>query len=408
MSVPLIAEGYRVVEVSDYVFVPVAGAVLASLGADVIKVEHHERGDAMRGVQIQRRLDAPPGTPEGPGLLPANLGKRSIGINLGTAEGREVLYALVREADVFLTNRTTPVAKKLGIDLESIRAQNPRIVYAHGTAHGTRGPEGDRGGFDTSDFWYRGGVAAATHVPDAELPPGLPAPGFGDLTSGHHLVAGVLGALLHRERTGEALTVEVSLLGSALWSMGYGIASSTASGRLLEQNPRGRATNPLHDVYRTRDGKFVNMCSLQGMKYFAEFCTILGLNDLAVDERFATEAGFVANAAEATRIFAERIATISFHDFMAMMHGYSGQWAPIQDTLDLASDVQVVANDYLTDLTVPSGNTMKVARPPVQFNGAVGDILPAPGFNEHGDAILTELGMTETEILDLKIAGAVT
>jgi crotonobetainyl-CoA:carnitine CoA-transferase CaiB-like acyl-CoA transferase len=406
MSMPLVAKGIRVVEVSDFYFVPLAGGVLACWGADVIKIEHHERGDAMRGVRNQAPgfLESRPTV----GVGQVNRGKRSIGVNLASDEGREVLYALVREADVFITNRMNPTIRKLRFGPEEIRAQNPNIIYARGTAHGSRGPEADSGGFDASDYWYRGGIAAGLHMPDAEMPPYIPSPGFGDSTTGFHLAGGIMSALFHRERTGEALNVEASLLAAGLWSMGAAIAISSKSGEPVKQNPHGMARNPLDDIYRTEDGGLINIGCLQGFRYFAEFCYVLGLDEVANDERFGTQEGFQEHADELSKIFAATIGGFTFDEFIERLKPFSGQWAAVNDACTVASDVQVMANGYLADMNDDPANVMKDVTPPVQFNGRPAELLQPPIFNEHGDEILKELGMSEDEIINLKIAGAVT
>jgi crotonobetainyl-CoA:carnitine CoA-transferase CaiB-like acyl-CoA transferase len=407
MTAPLIADGIRVVEVADFVFVPVVGAILASWGANVVKVEHHERGDAMRGLSTRQTAGVKPHIAGAVNTNLMNRGKRSIGINLASPEGRKVLYSLIENADVFLTNRTQSVIEKLGITVDDVRQVNPHVIYARGTAHGSKGPEGARGGYDTADFWYRGGVAAGAHVPDAELPPSLPSPGFGDITSGHHLAAGVLGALYHRERTGEALSVEVSLLGSALWSMSTAVSLSGQTGKPLMQNPHGTSTNPLHDIYRTKDG-FVNMCTMQSHPYLNEFCDLMGLDGVTTDERFSSHTAVAAHSAELTQIIATAIGAMTSDEFKDRMVTYSGQWAPVQDSVDVAMDPQVIANGYIGSMPTTDGSSIEAVVPPVQFNGSPAALTAAPAFNEHGDEILGELGISVEEMIELKIAGAVT
>lgn len=407
MTAPLIAEGIRVVEVADFVFVPVAGAILASWGASVVKVEHHERGDAMRGLSTQQTAGVKPHIAGAVNTNLMNRGKRSIGINLASPAGRKVLYSLIENADVFLTNRTQSVIEKLHITAEDVRRVNPSIIYARGTAHGSKGPEGASGGYDTADFWYRGGVAAGAHVPDAELPPSLPSPGFGDITSGHHLAAGILGALYHRERTAQALSVEVSLLGSALWGMSTAVSLSGQTGKPLVQNPHGTSTNPLHDIYRTKNG-FVDMCTMRSHPYLNEFCDLMGLDGVASDERFINHTAVAAHSGELTKIIEAAIGSMTTAEFKDRMATYSGQWAPVQDSVDVATDPQVIANGYIGSQPTADGGHIEAVVPPVQYNGSPAVVASAPDFNEHGDEILEELGITVEEMIELKIAGAVT
>src|SRR5688572_8070438 len=188
-----VLEGVRVLEVAIYAFGPAAGAVLADWGADVVKVEHPESGDPLRGLVAY-------GVKPGEGGVTylweiLNRGKRSVGIDIGTAEGRDVLLHLVDEADVFVTNFLAPARRRLGIDVDDLLARNPRLVYARATGHGPLGPDADKGGYDGVSFWARSGVSVAAMPPEAAYPIPLPGPAYGDIQSGAHLAGGVAAAL---------------------------------------------------------------------------------------------------------------------------------------------------------------------------------------------------------------------
>ncbi|MBJ7483149.1 CoA transferase [Brevundimonas sp.] len=152
-----VMKGVRVLEVAQFTFVPAAGAVLADWGADVIKIEHPVRGDTQRGFVNMGGVKVDPlrnMLVEHP-----NRGKRSVGIDISTEEGRQLIYEIAATADVFLTNYLPSVRQKLGFDVEQIRAANPNIIYARGSAYGDKGPERTAGGFDNTAFWTRGGLA---------------------------------------------------------------------------------------------------------------------------------------------------------------------------------------------------------------------------------------------------------
>ena len=155
-------DGVRVLEVGIYAFAPAAGAVLADWGADVVKVEHPEAGDPLRGLVAY-------GVKPGEGGVTylwevLNRGKRSVGIDIATDDGRELLLSLCEGADVFLTNFLAPACHRLGIDADSVRARNPRIIYARGTGHGPKGPDADKGGYDGVSFWARSGREHRRHA----------------------------------------------------------------------------------------------------------------------------------------------------------------------------------------------------------------------------------------------------
>ena len=203
-------EGIKVLEVAMYGFVPSAGAVLREWGADVIKVEHAVTGDPQRGLRQTGMLRVE-GDPN-PNIEHANRGKRSIGLDMSVPEGKEVLYELARRSDVFLTSFLPGTRQKFGIDVDDIRAVNPTIIYARGSALGPRGEEATKGGYDMTAFWCRAGTAATitpAGMPGMIAPPG---PAYGDTISGTNLAGGIAAALLKRERTGEPSVVDVSLL----------------------------------------------------------------------------------------------------------------------------------------------------------------------------------------------------
>ncbi|HEY8216809.1 MAG TPA: CoA transferase, partial [Acidimicrobiia bacterium] len=255
---PDVLSGFRVLDVSTHGVVPIAGSVLASWGADVVKIEDPEHGDIMRGGTV---WGVPP--PEGGSCHLYHIfnhGKRSAAINLKHERGHEALLRLVDTSDVFLTSFLSPVRRRLGIDVDDIRARRPDIVYARNTGRGTKGPEAELGGFDATSFWSRAGLAAATSAPEQGLPTAMPAPAFGDSQTGFALAAGVVAALLHRERTGAGTVVDTSLLNTGMWSMQTAIVTSTMLGaEELRRPPRGSGA-PLVNSYRTRDGRHVHLC----------------------------------------------------------------------------------------------------------------------------------------------------
>ena len=177
-----VMKGFRVLDVSQFMFVPTAGALLADWGADVIKIEHPTRGDTQRGFINIGGIELDP--QRNTGVEHANRGKRSVGIDLAKPEGQQLLYEIARTADVFLTNYLPAPRQKLKIDLEHIRTVNPGIIYARGSALGDKGGERENGGFDSTIFWTRSGIgnALTPEEIDGHLIQGIP--GFGDSIGG--------------------------------------------------------------------------------------------------------------------------------------------------------------------------------------------------------------------------------
>jgi crotonobetainyl-CoA:carnitine CoA-transferase CaiB-like acyl-CoA transferase len=317
-----------------------------------------------------------------------------------------VLLELARRADVFLTSFLPGHRKKFGMDVEDIRAVNPKIIYARGSALGPRGIEAEKGGYDMTAFWCRAGTAASITPPGTEGMVGPPGPAYGDTISGTNLAGGIAAALLKRERTGEPSTVDVSLLGSGLWAMGHTIALTSHLNQLMVAPPpgvHGSPINPLVGVYATKDNRYISLVMMQPTKFWADVCRHVDREDLIDDPRFATVESIAEHTAEAVEILREVIATRTLPEWSARFATLAGPWAPVQDTLQAAEDAQVRANDYI----VRAGELELVANP-VQFDVAAPHTGPAPAFAEQTDEVLEELGLDWDRIIELKTVGAVT
>lgn len=403
-----VMKGIRILEVAEHTFVPAASAVLADWGADVIKVEHAERGDAMRGLGRTGVMNLS-------GAVHvlyehSNRGKRSIGIDLMKPEGLEVLYAIARTADVFLTNKLPGILAKLKIDVDDLRKVNPKIIYVRGTSFGARGDDKDRGGYDMTAFWCRAGNAAS--VSPAALPGVLPQPGpaWGDSMGGMTIAGGIAAALLKRERTGEPSVVDVSLLATGMWALSAAIALSLQMNNAWSTAmPGGNASfNPLVALYETSDQRWVSLVMLQGFHYWADFCAHIDRPELATDPRFDSAEKLGANATEAVGLLRDVFRTRTLAEWTAKFRTLKGQWAPVQNSLEIASDPQARANGYLAGAKTREGVDFELVSTPVQFDEQPTPTSRGPEFNEHGDEILQELGLDMEKILALRVAGAVT
>jgi crotonobetainyl-CoA:carnitine CoA-transferase CaiB-like acyl-CoA transferase len=404
-AVTAIMQGVRILEVAEHTFVPAASALLADWGAEVIKIEHVERGDAMRGLAAT-----------GVGILStdvhvilehSNRGKQSLGLDLTSEDGLDILYRLAATCDVFLTNKLPGVRAKLKIDLDDIRKAHPSIIYVRGTGQGERGPDADKGSYDILSYWHRAGLSMGVQQADAEHLTPPPAPAFGDSIGAMTIAGGIMGALFHRERTGEATTVDVSLLSIGLWSIGAAMALSLQLDQPWGPPPPGTTNNPLVTSYRAKDGTFISFSCLQAGRYWAEACELLGRPELATDERFADAAAIRENAADAARLLGEAVAERTAEEWREQLAGFSGQWTVVQNTIQAAHDPQTIANGYLADCATSDGTPFTLAAAPIQYNGVPAQPARAPEFNEHGDAILAGLGIDWDAIVDLKVRGVV-
>ncbi|WP_029429581.1 CaiB/BaiF CoA-transferase family protein [Blastococcus sp. URHD0036] len=411
MSRPM--EGVRIVELAQFTFVPASGAVLADWGADVIKIEHAETGDAQRGLVSILGLDQGVASKtffpimEGP-----NRGKRSIGLDLETAGGRRVFEELIRGADVFVTNFREPTRKKLGVDVDDVRAINPQVIYMRGTGMGPNGDEGPNGGYDQTAFWARSGHADAITPAglDALLP--MPTGAYGDNIGGMTIAGGIAAALYKRAATGAPSVIDVSLLGVGLWTSSFGINASLLAGAPMPKMApmkHGSPRNPLSGgAYKTSDERWIQLGMLQPGRYWPEICERLGRPELVTDERFDTGQKVIDNAAVAAEYVAEMIGALTLEEFRARMKGAQGQWALVQNYHEAGLDSQARANGYIGRVTDVDGIERELVLAPVQFDGEPPVIDRAPQHAEHTDEILRELGIDDDELIALKIEGAVT
>ncbi|HEY3844421.1 MAG TPA: CaiB/BaiF CoA-transferase family protein [Acidimicrobiales bacterium] len=403
MAGPL--DGYRVVEVAAWTFVPAAGAVLADWGADVLKVEHPETGDPQRGLIASGIVPSAGGVNyimEQP-----NRGKRSIGIDISTPDGLEILLRLVETADVFVTNFLPGSCERLGIGLDAIRARNPKIIYARGHGQGVRGDRAGRGGFDLAVYWAQSGIADALTVTEGSYPPFQRA-AFGDVVGGQTIAGGIAAALLKRERTGEPSVIDVSLLHLGLWQLSADVVASGVIGQRVPKYDRSEMPSPLTNVYKTSDGRFLYLVYLQADRFWSEIChKVLERPDLVEDERFATAAVRFQHRKECIEIFDEIFASQPLAYWRERLDAIGGVWGPVHNALEVHNDPQVIANGYLPELTDDNGSTFRLVSNPVQFDETPPQLRRAPNHGEHTDEILLEMGDDWERIIALKESGAI-
>ncbi|MET0269719.1 MAG: CoA transferase [Sphingomonas sp.] len=403
MSGPL--AGIRIVEVAMWAFVPAAGGMLSDMGASVIKVEP-PTGDPLRGLQIG---NAAPGDH---GFVLSwesyNRGKRSITLDLRQPAGIEVLYRLLEDADVLLTNLLPPARRRMGIDADTIRARFPNLIYAAGSGVGQHGPEAEKGGYDAISYWARAGIASSLTAADADYPIQPPGPAFGDTTAAAMLAGGVAAAIAKRALTGEASAIDVSLLATGMWQMQRPISQATIEHVVSLPRPtREQASNALVNTYRTADDRFVALCMLQGQRYWPGFCAAAGRPDLAEDERFATDAARRRNIAECVATLDALFAAHTLAEWRGMLARQEGQWDVLQHVGELHGDPQVVANRYIQPVDYGGGRVMPMVSVPIQFDGAPLAPRPAPALGADSDAILADLGYDEDAVIGLRMADVV-
>ena len=397
--------GVRVLEVAAWTFVPAAGAVLAEWGAEVIKVEPREGGDPQRGLVTMGLVPEAAGGVNYMIEMP-NRGKKSIGVNLAAPGGREVVLALAKTCDVFLTSYLPGRRERFGIDIDDIRAVNPDIIYVRGSGYGPQGSDANRPGYDGVSFWSRGGVCDAL-TPDG-VAPIKQTPAFGDLLGGMTIAGGIAAALYKRKATGVASVVDVSLLGLASYAMTPQVTAADLYGELpLPTFGHADAPNPLVGDYRTKDDRCVTLMMLQRDKFYDEFMTLIGRADLIDDPRFAPGAPRFDNRVELIGILDDVFARRTLDEWRQALAPLSGAWGLQQQAGELVADPAVVANGYIPEVTAMSGSVYRLPTNPVQFDEQQVVPVGAPEHGQHTEEVLMDAGMDWDDIDRYKQQGAI-
>jgi crotonobetainyl-CoA:carnitine CoA-transferase CaiB-like acyl-CoA transferase len=392
-------EGIRVLDLTVFQQGTYSTAMLADLGADVIKVEGPDTPDLGRwsgAVAAQ--------TPLNSYFHSLNRGKRAICIDLKHERGREVFHRLVKDADVFVSNMRRPALARLGCDYQTLSQINPRLIYGRASGYGPNGPDADRGSMDILGQ-ARGGIMSQTGDPDRGPKPAGVA--IADHVGAMSMAFGLAIALLHRERTGEGQEVDASLLGGQLCIQTFNITDYLWAGR-----QRGRAKragpNPTWSTYQGSDGKWFAL-GMNWQRYWSRIAATVDRPEWAEDERYATLEARLANADElfaefdaifATQPAAEWVRRFTEADLLATL---------VNDYEAVSKDPQVLSNDYITEVKRGDGEPpVRMVGLPVIFSKTPGYIRGiGPEFGQHTEEVLQEAGLSWDELTELREAGVI-
>ncbi len=379
-------KGVRVIELARILAGPWAGQMLADLGADVIKVESPEGDDTRKwGPPFVKGKD-------GENLSAAyyhacNRGKRSIAVDFSTPEGAETVRKLVARADVLIENFKLGGLKKYGLDYESLKAINPRLVYCSITGFGQSGPYAPRAGYD---FIVQGmsGLMSITGAPDGE--PQKVGVAVTDIFTGLYSVIAIQAALRHAEATGEGQHVDMALFDSQISVLANQNLNFLVSGTPPKRMGNAHPNIAPYEVLPVSDGHFI--LAVGNDSQFAKFCAVAGLDGLPTDPDFATNAARVANRVRLREYMLAALAKFTRDDLLARLEATGVPASPINDIGQMFDDPQAIARGMRLDLDDGHGNTLPSVRAPMVMPGTplVYD-RPSPRLGEHTAEILAEL-----------------
>jgi len=396
-------EGIRVIECGMWMAGPWASMMLGDLGAEVIKVEDPTLGDPSRGFTVLWGKQVGLGPGRTAVYEMANRNKKSMTLDLKKQASKEVIQRLISKSDIFIHNMAPGVAEQIGIGYDDLARQNPRLIYGAASTNGPKGPDADKRGMDPT-------AAARSGLMDAMAPPGHDphyVGGFGDMMAGIMLCHGILAALAARDRSGVGQRVDASVIGSLVW-----LQNLVINVNYLGESPdiirfdRSTITNPMAQIYRGSDDKWFYLNLLHPEIFWSRFCEAIEAPYLENDPQFDTGEKRALNIRALTSILEEIFAQKTCSEWLAVFRRYPDfQCEPVQQIQDLATDPQMLANDYIVEIDHPYiGSTIKTTGIPVSLSQTPATIdTVAPEHGQHTEEVLLDVcGYSWDEVAELK------
>jgi crotonobetainyl-CoA:carnitine CoA-transferase CaiB-like acyl-CoA transferase len=396
-----IFEGLKVLDCASFIAAPAAATVLSDFGAKVIKIEPPGAGDPYRSLP---NLPGYPVSQHNFAWMLESRNKRSLALDLAKPEAQAVLYRLVTEADVFITNFPPAVRERLGVTYAALAPLNARLIYASFTGYGEKGEEANKPGFDSNAYWARSGLMDLVRA-DENTTPARSVAGMGDHPCAIALYGAIVTALYKRERTGKGSHVSSNLMANGVWASGVLAQAKLCGAKFGERRPRERALNAVINHYKCKDGRWLMLSLLNEDKQWPVLARCLGREDLIADARFATRPDRHARSLELIKIFDEVFLTKDLAEWRKILDGNGLVFGVVGILDDIPNDRQMIENEVL----VPFENdTMLTINSPIWVDGAK-KVTPrrAPDIGEHSDEVLREAGYDEASIQKLRASGAV-
>lgn len=399
-------QGIKIVEFATYVVVPIAARVLSDWGAEVIKIEAAAGDDWRRNGYV---FNLPCDDDSNPLYAVSNSGKDMISLNLKTPEGKEALFKMLADADIFMTNIRYAGIERLGLSWEILHEKFPSLIYFHFNGFGYEGPWKDRPGFDTAGFWAMSGALAEFGEKGSK--PMYTPPAFGDISTSGMALGGIMAALYHRERTGEGLRLTTSLLASGIWCNHpriIGLQDRTDGKESYVTWPAHphELRNPFSNIYECKDGRMM-LFAAGWESAFAKFMPAAGLGEYLTDPRFATALDTGMNATALYHLIAGAFLTKTCDEWDRILTDLDLVHQELMASRDIPNMEQAWVNGYQTHLNCPNGDHFVVPNSPVTFFGI--DNPPTQHVGGVGcdtSKVLARYGYSEEQIRAMLESGA--
>ncbi|RPH17748.1 MAG: CoA transferase [Actinobacteria bacterium TMED270] len=404
MTAPL--DGIRVIEFANFAAAPSATAIMADLGAEVIKVEAIG-GDPIRGLMKQANIEEGEHNPDHPFQF-INRGKKGIELNLDTDSGADIARRLVSQCDVVVMNLLKERRQRFGLDTEDLFSMKPDLVIGLLSGYGEVGEEINRPGYDVTAFFSRSGVFGGGTAPGS--PPPHARPGSGDHTTSIALFGAVMAGLRSRDVTGEGQVVEASLLRTATWTISLDLVTSLIDGKPAYDRPREKGLSAMLEAFQASDHRWLQFAMPDTGDAWQRFCMALDREDLLSREEFSTGRLRYQNMAELLATLEESIGSKPADYWMPRLDEHKCIWAPINDSASAVQDPQVRATGAFETISHPVVGDFETVAAPFRMHDSpeVHAKGPAPEKGQHTTEVLQQLlHLSEVEIAELESDGVV-